>query len=67
MKKESEKAGLKLNQKTKIVASGLITPWQIDGEAMETVTDFIFSGSRITTDGDCCHKIKRCYSLEGKL
>ena len=60
VKKESEKAGLKLNiQKTKIMASGLITSWQIDGETMETVTDFIFLGSRITADGDCSHEIKR--------
>ena len=60
MKQESEKVGLKLNiQKTKIMASGLITSWQIDGETVETVTDFIFLGSRITTDGDCSHEIKR--------
>ena len=60
VKEESEKAGLKLNiQKTKIMASGLITSWQIDGETMETVTDFIFLGSRITEDGDCSHEIKR--------
>ena len=60
VKEESEKAGLKLNvQKTKIVASGLITSWQIDGETMETVTDFIFLGSKITADGDCTHEIKR--------
>ena len=59
-KKESEKAGLKLNvQKTKIMASSSITSWQINGETMETVTDFIFLGSRITGDGDCCHEIKR--------
>ena len=58
--KESEKAGLKLNiQKTKIMASGLITLWQIDGETIETVTDFIFLGSKITADGDCSHEIKR--------
>ena len=58
--KGSEKAGLKLNiQKTKIMASGPITSWQIDGETMETVTDFIFGGSRITADGDCSHEIKR--------
>ena len=57
---ESEKVGLKLNiQKTKIMSSGLITSWQIDGETMETVTDFIFSGFKITVDGDCSHKIKR--------
>ena len=60
MKEESEKAGLKLNiQKTKIMASGPITSWQTDGETMETVTDFIFLGSKITTDGDCSHEIKR--------
>ena len=60
VKEESEKAGLKLNiQKTKIMASGLITSWQIDGETMETVTDFIFSGSKITADGDCSHEITR--------
>ena len=57
---ESEKVGLKLNiQKTKIMASGPITSWQIDGETMETVADFIFGGSKITTDGDCSHEIKR--------
>ena len=60
VKKESEKAGLKLNiQKTKIVASGPITSWQIDGETVETVSDFIFLGSKITVDGDCSHEIKR--------
>ena len=60
VKEESEKVGLKLNiQKTKIMASGLITSWQIDGETMETVTDFIFLGSKITADGDCSHEIKR--------
>ena len=60
VKKESEKVGLKLNiQKTKILASGPITSWQIDGDIMETVTDFIFLGSKITTDGDCSHEIKR--------
>ena len=59
VKEESEKVGLKLNiQKTKIIASGPITSWQIDGETMETVTDFIFGGSKITTDGDCSHEIK---------
>ena len=59
-KEESEKAGLKLNiKKTKIMASGTITSWQIDGETMETVTDFIFLGSKITADGDCSHEIKR--------
>ena len=61
VKEESEKAGLKLSiKKTKIMASGPITSWQIDGETMERVTDFIFVGSKITTDGDCCHDIKRC-------
>ena len=60
MKEESEKVGLKLNiQKTKIMASGPITSWQIDGETVETVTDFIFGGSKITADGDCSHEIKR--------
>ena len=60
VKEESEKAGLKLNiQKTKIMASGPITSWQIDGETMKTVTDFIFLGSKITADGDCSHEIKR--------
>ena len=60
VKEESEKVGLKLNiQKTKIMASGLITSWPIDGEIMETVTDLIFLGSKITVDGDCSHKIKR--------
>ena len=60
VKEESEKVGLKLNiQKTKIMASGLITSWQIDGETMETVRDFIFLGSKITADGDCSHEIKR--------
>ena len=60
VKEESEKAGLKLNiQKTKIMASGPITSWQIDGETVETVTDFIFWGSKITADGDCSHEIKR--------
>ena len=59
MKEESEKAGLKLNiQKTKIMASGPIPSWQIDGEAMETVRNFIFGGSKITADGDCSHEIK---------
>ena len=68
MKEESEKGGIKLNiQKTKIMASGPITSWQIDGETMETVTDFIFLGSKITADGDCSHKIKDTYSLEEKL
>ena len=67
VKEESEKAGLKLNiQKTKIMASGPITLWQIDGEAMETVTDFIFLVSKITRDGDCSHEIKRCLLLGRK-
>ena len=67
VKEESEKAGLKLNvQKTKIMASSSITSWQIDGETMETVTDFIFLGSKITADGDCSHEIKRCLLLERK-
>ena len=60
MKEESKKIGLKLNiQKTKIMASGPITSWQIDGESVETVTDFILGGSKITADGDCSHEIKR--------
>jgi len=64
VKEESEKAGLKFNiQKTKIMAFGPITSWQIDGETMETVTDFIFLGSKITADGDCSHEIKRCLLL----
>ena len=68
VKKESEKAGLKLNmQKTKIMATSLITSWQIEGETMETVTDFIFLGSKVTSDGDCSHDIKRCSLLEEKL
>ena len=67
VKEESGKTGLKLNiQKTKIMASGPIMSWQIDGEKMETVTDFIFLGSKITVDGDCSHKIKRCLLLERK-
>ena len=67
MKEESEKVGLKLNiQKTKIMASGPITSWQIDGETMETVTDFISGGSKITADGNHSHKIKRCLLLERK-
>ena len=67
VKEESEKVGLKLNiQKTKIMASGSITSWHIDGETVETVADFIFLGSKITADGDCCHEIKR-HSLEEKL
>ena len=64
MKEESEKASLKLNiQKTKIMASGPITSWQMDEEAIETVTDFIFLGSKITANGDCSHEIKRCLLL----
>ena len=60
VKEESEKVGLKLNiQKMKVMASGPITSWQIDGETMETVADFILGGSKITTDGDCCHEIRR--------
>ena len=67
VKEESVKAGLKLNiQKTKIMASSSINPWQIDGETMETVTDFIFLGSKITADGDCSHEIKRCLLLGRK-
>ena len=67
VKEESEKASLKLNiQKTKIMASGSITSWQIDGESMETVRDFIFLGSKITADGDCSHEIKRCLLLGRK-
>ena len=68
VKEESEKVGLKLNiQKTKIMASGPITSWQIDGEAMEMVTDFIFGGSKITADGDCSHEIKRRLLLGRKV
>ena len=68
VKEESENVGLKLNiQKTKIMASSPITSWQMDGETMETVTDFIFLGSKITADGDCSHEIKRCLLLEEKL
>ena len=67
-KEESEKVGLKLNiQKTEIMASNPITSWEIDGETMETVADFIFLGSKITADGNCSHEIKDTYSLEGKL
>ena len=67
VKEESEKVGLKLNiQKTKIMASSAITSWQIDGETVETVADFVFWGSKITADGDCSHEIKRHF-LEGKL
>ena len=68
VKVESEKVGLKLNiQKTKIMASSPITLWQIDGERVETVADFIFLGSKITADGDCSHELRDAYSLEGKL
>ena len=68
VKEESEKVGLKLNmQKTKIMASGPITSWQIDGETVETVSDFIFLGSKITADGDCSHEIKRCLLLGRKV
>ena len=68
VKVESEKVGLKLNiRKTKIMASSPVTSWQIDGEAMETVTDFIFLGSKITADGDCSHEIKRCLLLGRKV
>ena len=68
MKVESEKVGLKLNiQKTKIMASGSITSWEMEGETVDTVSDFIVLGSKITADGDCSHEIKRRYSLEGKL
>ena len=68
VKEESEKVGLKLNiQKTKIMASGPITSWQIDGETVETVTDFIFLGSKITADGDCSHEIKRRLLLRRKV
>ena len=68
VKEESEKVGLKLNiQKTKIMASGPITSWQVDGETVETVADFIFWGSKITTDDDYSHEIKDAYSLEEKL
>ena len=68
VKEESEKAGLKLNiQKMKIMASGSITSWRIDGETMETVTDFLFLGSKITADGDCSHEIKRPLLLGRKV
>ena len=68
VKEESEKVGLKLNiQKTKIMASGPITSWQINGETVETVADFIWGGSKITTDGDCSHEIKRCLLLGRKV
>ena len=67
VKEEGEKVGLKLNiQKTKIMASGPITSWQIDGETMKTVTDFIFLGSKITADDDCSHEMKRCLLLGRK-
>ena len=68
VKEDSKKVDLKLNiQKTETMASGPITSWQIDGKAMETVTDFIFLGSKITADGDCSHEIKRCFLLERKV
>ena len=68
VKEEGEKVGLKLNfQKTEIMAPGSITSWEIDGETVETVSDFIFFGSKITADGDCSHELKDAYSLEGKL
>ena len=68
VKEESEKVGLKLNiEKTKIMASGPITSWQIDGKTVETVSDFIFLGSKITADGDCSHEIKRCLFLGRKV
>ena len=68
VKEESEKVGLKLNiQKMKIMASGPITSWEIDGETVETVSDFIFLGSKISADGDCSHEVKRCLLLEEKL
>ena len=67
VKEESEKTDLKLNiQKTKIMASSPITSWQIDGETIETITDFIFLGSKITADGDCSHEIKKCLLLRKK-
>ena len=68
VKEESEKVGLKLNiQKTKIMTSGPITSWEIDGETVETVSDFIFGSSKITVDGDCIHEIKRCFLLRRKV
>ena len=68
VKEKNEKVGLKLNiQKTKIMASGPITSWEIDGETVETASDFIFLGSKITTDGDCSHEIKRCLLLGRKV
>ena len=68
VKEESENVGLKLNiQKTKVMASSSITSWEIDGETVETVSDFIFGGSKITADGDCSHEIKRCLLLRRKV
>ena len=67
VKEESEKVGFKLNKKTKIMASDLITSWHIDGKTVETVADFILGGSKITADGDCSHEIKRCLLLGGKV
>ena len=68
VKEKSEKIGLKLNiQKTKIMASGPIISWEIDGETVETMSNFILGGSKITADGDCSHELKDAYSLEGKL
>ena len=68
VKEDTEKVDLKLNiQKTKIMVFGPITSWEIDGQRVETVSDFIFLGSKITGDGDCSHEMKRCYPLEGKL
>ena len=67
VKVESEKVGLKLSIRKRNMASGPITSWEIDGETVETVSDFIFLGSKITADGDCSHEIKDAYSLEGKL
>ena len=68
VKEKNEKAGLKLNiQKTKIMASGPITPWELDGETVETVADFILGGSKVTADGDCSHEIKRCLLLGRKV
>ena len=67
VKEESEKVGLKLKiQKTKVMASGPITSWEIDGDTLETVSDFIFGGSKITANGDCSHEVKRCLLLGGK-
>ena len=68
VKEENEKVGLKLNmQKTKVMASGPITSWKIDGETVETVSNFVLGGSKITADGDCSHEIKRCLFLRKKL